>query len=77
MIAHLVAAVDEAVVDLVAVDEQVVADGDAGDLVLDLVRQDGAGRVAGVVEQDGLGPRRDGGLDLGRVEGEVLVESSS
>ena len=41
---HLIAAVDEPVVDLVGVDQQVVADGDAGDLVLDVVRQDGAGR---------------------------------
>jgi hypothetical protein len=32
---HLVAAVDQPVVDLVAVDEQIVANGDAGDLVLD------------------------------------------
>ena len=56
MRAHLVAAVDEPVVDLVAVDQQVVADGDAGDLVLDLGRQNRAGRVARVVEQDGLGP---------------------
>ncbi len=71
---HLVAAVDQPVVDLVAVDEQVVADGDAGDLVLNLVRQDGAGRIAGVVEQDGLGPRRDGRLHPGRIEGEVVFD---
>ena len=47
-----VVAVREPVVDLVGVDEQVVADGDRGELVLDLGRQDGAGRVAGEAEEE-------------------------
>ena len=58
-----VVAVGEPVVDLVAVDEQVVALGDAGQLVLDVVGQDRAGRVARVAEEEGLGPRRDRRLD--------------
>ena len=58
-------AVGEPVVDLVAEDEQVVADGDVGERVLDLVGQDGAGRVARVAEEERLGPRRDRRLDRG------------
>jgi hypothetical protein len=69
-----VRAVGEAVVDLVAVDEEVVADGDRGQLVLDLGRQDGAGRVAGVAEEEGLRPGRDRRLDRRRVDREVVLE---
>ena len=68
-------AVREAVVDLVAVDEQVVADRDGGQLVLDVGRQDRAGRVARVAQEERLGPRRDRGLDGGRVEREVVLEA--
>ena len=67
--------VGQPVVDLVAVDEQVVADGDVGDGVLDVVGQDGAGRVARVAEEQGLRPRRDRGLDGRRVEREVVLEA--
>ena len=70
-----VRAVGEAVVDLVAVDEQVVALGDPGQLVLDRVRQDGAGGVAGVAQEQRLGPRRDRGLDGGGIEREVVLEA--
>ena len=69
-----VRAVGQAVVDLVAVDEQVVADGDAGQLVLDRVGQDRAGRVARVAEEERLRPRRDRRLDGGRIEREVVLE---
>ena len=51
-----------------------MADGDPGNLVLDVVRENGARRVARVVEQQGLGPRRDGSFDLGRIEREVFVD---
>ena len=71
---HLVAAVDQPVVDLIAVHEQVVADGDAGDLILGLGRQDGAGGIARVVDQHGLGSGRDRRFHLGRIECEVLVD---
>ena len=70
-----VRAVRQPVVDLVAVDEQVVADGDLGQRVLDLVGQDGAGRVARIAEEERLGPRRDRRLDRGRVEREVVLEA--
>ena len=66
--------VDEPVVDLVAVDEKVVPDGNAGDLVLSLGRQDRTRGITRVVDQDGLGPRRDRRLDLGRIEREVLID---
>ena len=69
-----VRAVGEAVVDLVAVDEQVVALGDRGELVLDRVRQHGAGRVARVAEEQRLRARRDRRLDGRRVEREVVLE---
>ena len=67
-------AVGQAVVDLVAVDEQVVAVGDAGQLVLDRVRQDRARRVARVAEEERLRPRRDRRLDGGGIEREVVLE---
>ena len=70
-----VRAVGEPVVDLVAVDEQVVALGDRGELVLDVVREDGAGRVARIAEEERLRPRRDRRLDRGRVEREVVLEA--
>ena len=67
-------AVGQAVVDLVAVDEQVVAVGDAGQLVLDRVRQDRARRVARVAEEERLRPWRDRRLDGGGIEREVVLE---
>ena len=70
-----VRAVREPVVDLVAVDEQVVPLGDPRELLLDRVRQDGAGRVARVAEEQRLGPRRDRRLDGRRIEREVVLEA--
>ncbi len=70
-----VGAVRETVVDLVAVDEQVVADRDGRQLVLDLGRQHGPGRVARVAQEQRLGPRRDGRLDRRRVDREVVLEA--
>ena len=49
--------------------------GDRGQLVLDLGRQDRAGRVARIAEEERLGPRRDGGFDGGGIEGEVVLEA--
>ena len=72
-----VRAVGEAVVDLVAVHEQVVALGDPGELVLDVVVEDGAGRVGRVAQEQRLGARRDRGLDGGRVQREVVLERGS
>ena len=71
----LVGAVGQAVVDLVAVDEQVVADGDVRQRVGDVVRQDGPGRVARVAQEQRLGPGRDRRLDGGRVQREVVLEA--
>ena len=68
-------AVGQPVVDLVAVHEEVVTDGDRGQLVLDLGRQHRAGRVARIAQEEGLGPRRDGRLDGGRIEREVVLEA--
>jgi hypothetical protein len=67
--------VGESVVDLVAVDEEVVALGDGCELILDAVGQDRAGGIARVPEEQGLRPRRDRRLDGGRVEGEVVLEA--
>ncbi len=67
--------VGEAVVDLVAVDEEVVTLGDRRELVLDLACQDRAGRVAGVAEEQGLRPGRDRRLDGCRVQREVVLEA--
>ena len=71
------AAVDEAVVDLVAVDEQVVAHGDPASASWTSSGSDRAGRVARVAEEEHLGARRDRRLDRGRVEGEVVLEAWS
>jgi hypothetical protein len=62
-----VRAVGEPVVDLVAVHEQVVAAGDVGELLLDVVGEDRAGRVARVAQEQRLRPGRDRRLDRGRV----------
>ncbi len=70
-----VAAVGKAVVDLVAVDEQVVALGDAGELVLHVVVEDGAGRVGGVAQEQRLRLRRDRGLDSRGIQREVVIEA--
>ena len=70
-----VGAIGEPVVDLVAVDEQVVADRDVGEGVGDVVGEDGAGRVARIAEEERLGPWRDRGLDRRRVEREVVLEA--
>ncbi len=69
----LVVAVDEAVVDLVAVDEQVVLVGDAGDGVELGAVEHRAGRIVRVAEEDALRPRRDRGLDHLRRDAEVGV----
>ena len=66
--------VGEPVVDLVAVDQQIVADGDLGDRIGHGIGQDGAGRVARVAQEERLRPRRDGRLDRRRVQREVVLE---
>ncbi len=66
--------IGEPVVDLVAVDEQVVALCDPGQLVLDVVVEDGTGRVGRVAQEQGLRPRRDRCFDGGRIQREVVVE---
>ena len=70
-----VVAVGQPVVDLVAVDEQVVALGDGRELVLHVVGKHGAGRVGWVAEEQRLRPRRDRCLDGRRVEREVVLEA--
>ena len=52
-----------------------MADGDVRQRVGDVVRQDGPGRVARVAQEQRLGPRRDGRLDGGRVQREVILEA--
>ncbi len=47
----------------------------AASCVLDGRRQDGPGRVAGVAQEECLGPRPDGGLDGRRVEREVVLQA--
>ncbi len=70
-----VVAVGQSVVDLVAVHEEVVAVGDGRELVLDVVGQDRAGRVGRVAQEEGLGSRRDRGLDRRGVQREVVLEA--
>ena len=67
--------VGQAVVDLVAVDEEVVVDRDPGQLVLDGVRQDRAGRVARIAQEERLRARGDRRLDRRRVEREIVLEA--
>ncbi len=69
-----VRAVGEPIVDLVGVNEQVVPDGDLGQLVLDRIGQDSTGRVAGIAQEQRLRPRRDRPFDRGRVEGKVVLK---
>ena len=68
-----VVAVHEAVVDLVADHEEVVARGDVGQGEQGRLVQDGARRVAGVAQEQHLRARRDGRLDHRRIQGEVAV----
>ncbi len=70
-----VATVGQAVVDLVAVHNQVMALGDPGQLVLHGIRQYRAGRVARVAQEQCLCPRRDRGLHRRRVQREVVLEA--
>jgi len=71
----LQAVVDELLVDLVADEEQVVLLDQADDAPDLLGRVDRAGRVVRRAEQDGLGPRRDPGLDgLDRRQAEAVLD---
>ncbi len=69
-----VAAIGEAVVDLVRVDEQVVRDRDPRELVLDRFGQDGPGRVAWEAQEQRLGARRHRGGHRSRIQREVVLE---
>ena len=67
------AVIDELIIDLIRDDIQVVLDADIGDSLERLFRIDSAGRVGGVIENDGLRLVRDGVLELLRRELEALL----
>src|SRR3954465_3403268 len=68
-------AVGKPVVDLIAVDEEIVPYGDVGEGVLDVVGKDGPGRVARIAEEERLGPWRDHRLHRCGVKGKVVLEA--
>ena len=67
------AVIDELIIDLIRDDIQVVLDADIGDSLERLFRIDSAGRVGGVIENDGLRLVCDGVLELLRRELEALL----
>jgi hypothetical protein len=67
----LAAVEQDVVVRLVGQDEQVALDAEAGQLLELVAAEDGAGRVAGIAEDDHPGARA--GQRLERVEVEVVV----
>ncbi len=68
-------AVDESIVDLVAHHQQIVTGRDLGQRDERLVRQHGTGRIAGVAQEKRLGARRDGRLDRGGIQREVVLHA--
>ena len=66
-------AVDEAFVDLIRHDQQVVPLRDRGDCCQFVPVEDGPGRVVWVAQEDGLGSGRDCGLNLVGGDLEVVV----
>ena len=67
------AVIDELIIDLIRDDIQVMLHADICDGFERLFRIDSAGRVGGVIEDDGLGLIRDGLLELLRRELEALL----
>jgi hypothetical protein len=52
-----------------------VADGDPGELLLNVIREHGAGGIARIAEEQGLRPGCDRRLDRRRVKGEVILQA--
>ena len=67
------AVIDELIIDLIRDDIQVMLHADICDGFERLFRIDSAGRIGGVIEDDGLGLVRDGLLELLRRELEALL----